>query len=79
MGDGVTLGPGSHVYCRFPVRYRCNRRAAPTARFHRTNPKGRVGAVYCLVEAPDAEAAIALHREAHRLVVGDIVGVHESH
>ena len=37
------------------------------------------GAVYCLVEAPNAEAAIAVHREAHGLVADDIVEVHEGH
>jgi hypothetical protein len=37
------------------------------------------GAVYCLVEAPDAEAAVAVHREAHGLVADDIVEVHEGH
>lgn len=37
------------------------------------------GAVFCLVEAPDAEAAIAVHREAHGLIADDIVEVHEGH
>ncbi len=37
------------------------------------------GAVYCLVEAPNAEAAIVVHREAHGLVVDDIVEVHKDH
>ena len=37
------------------------------------------GAVYCLVEAPNAEAAIAVHREAHGLVADDIVEVQEGH
>lgn len=37
------------------------------------------GAVYCLVEAPDAAAAIAVHREAHGLVADHIVEVHEGH
>lgn len=32
------------------------------------------GAVYCLVEAPNAEAAAAVHKEAHGLVADDIVG-----
>ena len=36
------------------------------------------GAVYCLVEAPDAEAATAVHREAHGLVADDIVEVHKG-
>lgn len=37
------------------------------------------GAVYCLVEAPSAEAAAAVHKEAHGLVADDIVEVHEGH
>jgi hypothetical protein len=30
------------------------------------------GHIFCLVEAPDAEAAIAVHREAHGLVADEI-------
>jgi hypothetical protein len=33
------------------------------------------GRVYCLVEAPDAEAAHAVHREAHGLVADEMVEV----
>jgi len=33
------------------------------------------GKVFCLVEAPDAEAAAAVHREAHGLLADDIVPV----
>jgi Protein of unknown function (DUF4242) len=36
------------------------------------------GKVFCLVEAPDAEAAAAVHREAHGLVADQIVPVHEG-
>jgi hypothetical protein len=36
------------------------------------------GKVFCLVEAPDAEAAAAVHREAHRLVADEIVPVREG-
>lgn len=36
------------------------------------------GAVYCLVEAPNAEAAAAVHKEAHGLIADDIVEVHEG-
>jgi hypothetical protein len=36
------------------------------------------GRVYCLVEAPDAEAAAAVHREAHGLLADEIVEVHEG-
>ena len=28
----------------------------------------QAGKVFCLVEAPDAETAVRVHREAHRLV-----------
>jgi hypothetical protein len=36
------------------------------------------GAVFCLVEAPNKEAAIAVHREAHGLVADDITEVQEG-
>ncbi|MDO7868504.1 DUF4242 domain-containing protein [Nocardioides jiangxiensis] len=34
--------------------------------------------VFCLVEAPDADAAIAVHREAHGLVADKIYEVSEG-
>ena len=36
------------------------------------------GKVFCLVEAPTAEAATAVHREAHGLVADDITEVREG-
>ncbi len=36
------------------------------------------GQVFCLVEAPDAEAAAQVHREAHGLVADRLVPVHEG-
>ena len=36
------------------------------------------GKVFCLVEAPDKEAAIAVHREAHGLVADEITEVEEG-
>ena len=36
------------------------------------------GKVFCLVEAPDAEAAATVHREAHGLVADEITEVHEG-
>jgi hypothetical protein len=36
------------------------------------------GEVYCLFEAPNAEAAEAVHREAHGLVADEIVEVKEG-
>jgi len=36
------------------------------------------GKVFCLVEAPNAEAAHAVHREAHGLVADEIFEVREG-
>jgi hypothetical protein len=36
------------------------------------------GQVFCLIEAPDKEAAIAVHREAHGLVADEIVEIKEG-
>ena len=36
------------------------------------------GKVFCLIEAPSAEAAIAVHREAHGLVADRIFQVREG-
>jgi hypothetical protein len=36
------------------------------------------GRIFCLVEAPDAEAANAVHREAHGLVADEIHQVQEG-
>ena len=36
------------------------------------------GRVFCLVDAPDAEAAAAVHREAHGLVADAIYQVQEG-
>ncbi len=36
------------------------------------------GAVFCLVEAPSKEAAMAVHKEAHGLVADDITEVKEG-
>jgi Protein of unknown function (DUF4242) len=38
----------------------------------------RHGKVFCLVEAPSAEAASAVHREAHGLVADEIFQVQEG-
>jgi len=36
------------------------------------------GKVFCLVEAPSKEAAMAVHREAHGLVADEIIEVQEG-
>ena len=38
----------------------------------------KAGKVFCLVEAPNKEAAIAVHREAHGLVADEIIEVKEG-
>jgi hypothetical protein len=36
------------------------------------------GAVFCLVEAPSTEAAVAVHREAHGLLADEVIEVKEG-
>lgn len=36
------------------------------------------GRIFCLVSAPDADSAVAVHREAHGLVADEIYEVHEG-
>ena len=36
------------------------------------------GTAYCLVDAPSAEAAVAVHQEAHGLVADEVVEVKEG-
>ena len=36
------------------------------------------GTIFCLVDAPDAEAAITVHRDAHGLVADEIHPVQEG-
>lgn len=38
----------------------------------------RSGKVFCLVKAPNKEAAMTVHREAHGLVADDIIEVKEG-
>jgi hypothetical protein len=38
----------------------------------------RTGKVFCLVDAPSKEAAIAVHREAHGLLADEVVAVTEG-
>jgi hypothetical protein len=38
----------------------------------------KAGKIFCLVEAPDAEAAHTVHREAHGLVADEIYEVSEG-
>ena len=49
------------------------RRQLPDA----TGSTRQAGKIFCLVEAPDAEAANTVHREAHGLVADEIYPVSE--
>jgi hypothetical protein len=46
--------------------------------YHRYWFDEATGKVFCLVEAPSKEAAIAVHREAHGLVADELVEVKEG-
>jgi hypothetical protein len=38
----------------------------------------KAGKIFCLVEAPDAQAAVTVHREAHGLVADEIYEVEQG-
>ena len=48
-------------------------------KYHRYWFNEATGKVFCLVEAPTKEAAIAVHREAHGLVADELVEVKEGY
>jgi len=73
LPDGTTAADiaGAHesdlqVQQRFGVRYL----------HYWVDPEG--GKVFCLVEAPNADAAHAVHREAHGLVADEIYPVEQG-
>lgn len=47
-------------------------------KYHRYWFDEATGKVFCLVEAPSKEAAIAVHREAHGLVADELTEVKEG-
>lgn len=48
------------------------------ARYHKYWYNEASGTVFCLVEAPNKEAAMAVHREAHGLVADELIEVREG-
>lgn len=73
LGDGVTMGDVAKAHAAdlatqapYDVSY---------LRYWVDEEKGQV---FCLVEAPDAEAAHTVHREAHGLVADAIYQVQEG-
>jgi Protein of unknown function (DUF4242) len=73
IGGGVTMDDAAHAHQadlqtqdRFGVRY---------LRYWVNEPEGKV---FCLIEAPSEEAAIAVHKEAHGLLADDVFLVEEG-
>ena len=52
--------------------------AAHDVRYLRYWVDERAGRVFCLVEAPSADAAAAVHRQAHGMVASHIYQVQEG-
>ena len=67
-GDAVARAHAADLACqeKFGVKY---------VRYWYDEATGKV---FCLAEAPTAEAAIAVHREAHGLLADEIVQVTEG-
>jgi hypothetical protein len=73
LGDGVTVAAVAQAHQadlqtqgKYDVRY---------LRYWVNEEHGKV---FCLVEAPDAEAASTVHREAHGLVADTVLAVQEG-
>jgi Protein of unknown function (DUF4242) len=73
IDGGVTVADVAEAHCadlkaqaQHDVRY---------LRYWVDEPRGTV---FCLVEAPSAEAAAAVHRQAHGLVADDVFQVQEG-
>ncbi len=73
LGDGVTMDDVAKAHqadlatqARYGVNY---------LRYWVDEARGQI---FCLVEAPDAEAAHAVHREAHGLVADQLFLVQEG-
>lgn len=73
LGNGVTLDAVAQAHQadlqtqgKYDVRY---------LRYWVNEAEGKV---FCLVEAPDAEAASTVHREAHGLVADQVLEVQEG-
>ena len=60
-----------------PTRPTSRRRGAHGVDYLRYWVDEEAGKIFCLVEAPDAEAAHTVHREAHGLVADEIYSVSE--
>ncbi len=73
LGDGVTLDAVAQAH-----QADLQTQGAHDVHYQRYWVDERAGKVFCLVEAPSAEAASTVHREAHGLVADDIFEVQEG-
>jgi hypothetical protein len=73
LGDGVTLDAVAQAH-----QADLQTQGKHDVRYLRYWVNESQGTVFCLVEAPDADAASAVHREAHGLVADEVHEVQEG-
>ncbi len=73
LGDGVTLDAVAQAH-----QADLQTQGKHDVRYLRYWVNERKGTVFCLVEAPDADAASTVHREAHGLVADEVLEVQEG-
>jgi hypothetical protein len=73
LGDGVTLDAVAQAH-----QADLQTQGKHDVRYLRYWVNEGNGTVFCLVEAPDAGAASAVHREAHGLVADEVLEVQEG-
>jgi len=73
LGDGVTLNAVAQAH-----QADLQTQGKHDVRYLRYWVNEGKGTVFCLVEAPDADAASAVHREAHGLVADEVLEVQEG-
>jgi hypothetical protein len=71
--DGVTVPAATEAH-----RADLQTQGAYDVRYLRYWVDENEGKIFCLVDAPSAEAAAAVHREAHGLVAEEIFAVQEG-
>jgi hypothetical protein len=73
LGDGVTLDAVAKAH-----QADLQTQGPHDVRYLRYWVNESHGSVFCLVEAPSADAASAVHREAHGLVADQVLEVQEG-
>jgi len=73
LGDGVTLDAVAQAH-----QADLNTQGEYDVRYLRYWVNESGGKVFCLVEAPTADAASTVHREAHGLIADEVLEVQEG-